>query len=304
MIFRLRRTWYLITSVLFLVSVGIFLGLGLPWGIDFTGGNLANLTLPEPLPSEQIQRQLSDRGLDALVQSTGNRSYLVRYTVRDKKEALPTADELSALLPGAEVTSFTSVGPSMGRNLQNKAIWAVAIASVGIIIYLAWSFRGVGKMISAWSFGAFAVVALIHDIVVTTGIISLVGHFTTAISIDAYFITAVLTVLAYSVNDTIVVYDRLREVVWKNPSLPIATAIERSVQQTASRSLNTSLTVVFAVLPLLILAGGPLLTFLLTLAIGVLIGTYSSIFLAAPLLGSWQNWQRRPRHPQRKTKRR
>ena len=298
MIYKLRRVWYGISIILVIASVGIMIGFGLPLGIDFTGGNLAEIKPPAGLSTDQIQEQLASGGVEAIVQSTSNDTYIIKYAARSDG-SLPSAQEIVDQFSGSSIVSFTSVGPAMGDSLQRKALLSVTVASLGIILFLAWSFRSVGKLISAWSFGTFAVVAFIHDIVTTTGFIALVGHFNAQVSIDAYFLTALLTVLAYSVNDTIVVYDRVREVLWKTPSLPMPIAIERSIQQTVSRSLNTSLTIVLAVLPLILLAGGTLLTFLLTLAFGIIVGTYSSIFLAAPLLGTWQGWRARPRQPRR-----
>lgn len=297
-IYSRRKIWYAISILLFVLSgaaIGLF---GLPLGIDFTGGNLAEITVNHEIKAEQVKEALGQSGVEAIVQETAEGSILIKYAAR-ADGTLPTAQDVVAMVPDSSLVRFSSVGPAMGDSLQNKAILSVIIASIGIIFFLAWSFRSVGKLLSAWSFGAFAVLALIHDTFITTGFIALLGHLNAQISIDAYFITAILTVLAYSVNDTIVVYDRVREVLWKSPSLPLPVAIERSIQQTATRSLNTSLTIVLAILPIILLAGGTLLTFLLTLAFGIVIGTYSSIFLAAPLLGSWQAWRNRPRKPRK-----
>lgn len=303
MIYKLRRFWYGLSIALVALSIGLMVGFGLPLGIDFTGGNLAEIKPPADLTTEQVRAKLAGEGIEAIVQTTSNDTFIIKYAARSDG-TLPSAQEIVDQFSGSSIVSFTSVGPAMGNSLQQKALLSVAVASLGIIIFLAWSFRSVGKLISAWSFGAFAVVAFIHDIVTTTGFITLVGHYNAQVSIDAYFLTALLTVLAYSVNDTIVVYDRVREVLWKTPSLPLPIAIERSIQQTVSRSLNTSLTIVLAVLPLILLAGGSLLTFLLTLAFGIIVGTYSSIFLAAPLLGTWQGWRAKPRRPRRPRTRR
>ena len=303
MIYKLRRTWYGLSIILFGISIVIMATLGLPLGIDFTGGNLAEIKPPAGTTAEQVQQSLASGGVEAVVQETADSTLIIKYAAR-QDGTLPSAQDIVSTVPGSNLVSFTGVGPAMGDSLQRKALLSVVVASLGIILFLAWSFRAVGKLISAWSFGTFAVVAFIHDIVTTTGFIALVGHYNAQVSIDAYFLTALLTVLAYSVNDTIVVYDRVREVLWKTPSLPLPIAIERSIEQTVSRSLNTSLTIVLAVLPLILLAGGSLMTFLLTLAFGIVVGTYSSIFLAAPLLGTWHGYRAKPKKARRRLFRR
>lgn len=164
---------------------------------------------------------------------------------------------------------------------------AVSFASLAIILYIAFTFRKVPRPLSSWKFGVLAVVALIHDLVITTGCVSVLSHFLPWMEIDALFITAILTVMGFSVHDTIVIYDRVRENFTRHYHKGIEVVAEESVNQTLARSINTSLTTIIVLTALLLLGGAPIRHFIIVLILGIFIGTYSSIFTAAPLLVSW-----------------
>lgn len=298
--YRFRKLWYSLSSIVFIAGVVAIIGWGLPLGIDFTGGNVAEIASTQN--TESLRATLHDNGIDALVQSTTKGTYLIKFATpqnntSDASEVPPQEIMMAAIKDTSTVLSFDSVGPTVGKSLQQKAVSALVLASIAIIIYLAWAFRSVSRVVSAWSFGVIAVIALLHDAGIVTGLFAIIGHFNVAMSIDSYFITAILTIIGYSVNDTIVIFDRLREVLRSQPGLAIGDAVEVSIAQTLGRSLNTSLTVLLVLLPMLILGRGSLQSFLLALTLGVIVGTYSSIFIAAPLIATWQNYKNRPRHP-------
>jgi preprotein translocase subunit SecF len=184
---------------------------------------------------------------------------------------------------------FETVGPIVSKDLTQKAIWAVILASIGIILYIAFAFRTVPKPANSFRFGLCAVFALIHDLAFVTGAFAILGHFI-GYEIDSLFITALLTVMGFSVHDTIVVFDRIRENLRLSPDLSFEEVTNKSVVQTLDRSINTSLTVLLTLSSLFFFGGESIKHFILALLIGILIGTYSSIFNASPLLVSWQGW--------------
>lgn len=303
--YKYRKVWYTASSVVFIAGLIAILTWGLPVGIDFTGGNVAEVSTAPGTTAESLRTALHDKGIDAVVQATAQNSYVIKFST--PKESTTKATDVpqqtilaQAIGSGGSVLRFDSVGPTVGKSLQQRAAASIAVASAAIIIFLAWAFRSVGKVASAWSFGVIAVIALLHDAGIVTGLFAIIGHFNANISIDSYFITALLTIIGYSVNDTIVIFDRLREILRTQPALPIGDAVEVSITQTLARSLNTSLTVLLVLLPMLILGRGTLQSFLTALTIGVAIGTYSSIFIAAPLIATWHNWVNRPRVARRK----
>jgi preprotein translocase subunit SecF len=203
------------------------------------------------------------------------------------EEHIKISDTLKTKLSDYKEVSYDTVGPTIGKDLENRSILAVILASLGIIFYIAYAFRKLPRPLSSWKFGLAAVIALIHDLFITTGLVALLGHFFYWMEVDVLFITALLTIMGFSVHDTIVVYDRLRENFIRNPHKDITTTAEESVNQTIVRSINTSLTVVLVLLALLLLGSVSIRHFITTLTIGIIIGTYSSIFVASPLVVAW-----------------
>jgi len=203
---------------------------------------------------------------------------------------------LPALNP--EITSqyyeelrFDSIGPTIGKELQQKAIYAILIVIIAIILYIAYAFRKVSHPIESWKYGVAAVIALIHDILIVTGIFSALGHFF-GYQVDTLFITALLTILGFSVHDTIVTFDRTRENLHRHQDQIFEDVINSSVNETLTRSLNTSITTFFALLAIYLFGGQSLKEFILALMIGIIFGTYSSIFLASPLLMVWYRFKK------------
>lgn len=186
---------------------------------------------------------------------------------------------------------FDSIGPSIGQELKTKSLYAVILVIICIILYITWSFRKVGKLVPSWQYGVTAIVAVVHDVAITCGVFAVLGKFM-GIEINTAFIVAVLTVLGYSVNDTIVVFDRIRENLHRYHA-SFEETVNISVNETMVRSINTSLTVLFTLLAIFFFGGESIKYFALALIIGVFFGTYSSIFVASSLLVTWQNWRNR-----------
>ncbi|TSC73730.1 MAG: preprotein translocase subunit SecF, partial [Parcubacteria group bacterium Gr01-1014_44] len=197
-----------------------------------------------------------------------------------------------ALLGEFEEKRFNAIGPTIGEELKRKSLWAMAIVLIFIVLYIAWAFRQVSKPVQSWKYGVAAIVALLHDVSIPTGVFAVLGHFYN-IEVDTLFVTALLTILGFSVHDTIVVFDRIRENLKKagrTTHVDFEQTIEQSIRDTMARSINTSLTVMIVMLTLYFFGGASTKYFSLAILIGVGFGTYSSIFIASALLVTWHRW--------------
>jgi preprotein translocase subunit SecF len=217
---------------------------------------------------------------------------IVRTTPVNEKQNQQVKKELATRLGTFKEESFETIGPTIGQETTVNAVKAIIVASVLIVLYIAWSFRKVPKPTSSWRFGIAAVLALLHDLLVLIGLFSLFGHFF-HVEIDSLFITALLTVMGFSVHDTIVVFDRVRENLLKGSPLPFPETVNNSILQTIDRSLNTSLTAALVLFTLLLFGGETTKWFVIALLIGIISGTYSSIFNAAPFLVLWHEIDQR-----------
>ncbi len=294
-----RRFFYLLSLVIIIPGLISLFVWGLRFGIDFAGGAMAELSWPkEKAKSEEIKNEVKSAEVENLsIQTSGENALLIRFPAKSQEEGKDKLEKIKTKIKDktGEVTevSFSIVGPTVSKNLTQKAIKAVILASIGIILFIAYSFRKVERPASSWRFGIAAVIALLHDLLVVTGLFSILGHFFIWIEVDALFITSLLTVMGFSVHDTIVVFDRIRENLRLYPSQSFEWVVNESLIQTLARSINTSLTVVITLLALFLLGGETIRGFILALIIGVISGTYSSIFNASQILVSWQLWSNR-----------
>lgn len=287
-IIRIRKTWYIVSGLLIALSIASLLMFGLRVGIDYTGGTIITYETKQSDAVAIIESKLKDLNINSYqVKPSSNNQILVKTIQFDNEQHQQLTEKVSLEITDIKEARYDSIGPSVGKDLRNKSIIAVSLASLAIIIFIAFAFRKVPKPLSSWKFGFLAVIALLHDLIITTGMVSLLGHFFVWLEIDALFITALLTVMGFSVHDTIVIYDRLREIFSKNPHKPIEVTAEESVNQTLARSINTSMTTLIVLTALLLLGGTSIRHFIVVLLIGIFIGTYSSIFVAAPLVVSW-----------------
>jgi preprotein translocase subunit SecF len=282
---------YLIFSVVILIPGIISLALfGLRLSIDFTGGSLLKYQFETVVEKDVISQTLHEHGVEVeTISFSGNTA-----TIRTKPIEAEKNDEIKYSLEekfeGSKQLSFETVGPSIGGETATNAVKALGWALVGILLFIAFAFRKIPKPYSSFRFGVSAIIAMFHDALFVLGAFSLLSHFY-SIEIDALFITAVLTVIGFSVHDSIVVFDRIRENLQKLPSSwNFEKVTNYSIVETLNRSLATSLTVVITLSSLYILGGESIKEFVLAMLIGVISGSYSSIFTASPILVLWEDF--------------
>ncbi|MEK7160761.1 MAG: protein translocase subunit SecF, partial [Patescibacteria group bacterium] len=228
---------------------------------------------------------------DGALQPAGEKGLILRLKDLDETAHQQVLTSLAAL-GQVEEKRFDSVGPVIGEELKRRAYGAISLVLFLIIIYIAFAFRQVSRPIASWKYGVAAIIALIHDVFIPTGIFSILGHYFGA-EIDLLFVTGILTILGFSVHDTIVVFDRIRENLRKGVAKTFEETINISINQTLTRSINTSLTVFLALLAIFLFGGVSVKYFSLLLMIGVFFGTYSSIFVASPILITWEAWRQK-----------
>lgn len=290
-----RRIWYALSGLMVLTSFFAIFFFGLRQGIEFTGGSLLEVEYNAIRPEISLTREkVGGLNLRSVVlQPSGEKGLIAK--MRDLSEEEHQAVLASLSLDGASLKEirFDSIGPVIGKELKRKSLIAVATVVVMIILYIAFAFRKVSEPVSSFKYGLMAVIALIHDITIPVGVFAALGKYL-GVEVDMLFVTALLTILGFSVHDTIVVFDRVRENLKKsNTKGDFESIVGVSVNQTIARSINTSLTVLLVLFALFFLGGESTKYFSLALIIGVTVGTYSSMFLASPLLVTAEKMQRR-----------
>lgn len=288
-----RKLWFGLSAVLLvpgliaMVLSCLWLGSPVRLGIDFTGGTLAQLTFAQPVAAGEVREAIAARGFDGVqVQIADGRTAIVRLKDLDLPERQKLLDGVKADVGPFRADRFESVGPTVGRELLSGALGAVAVTLLGIAAYVSLRYQ--------LDFALCAIAALAHDLLFLVGTFALLG-LTLGVEVDALFVTALLTVLGFSVHDTIVVYDRLRENMAKAGAREAFDDVaNRSIRQTMARSINTSLTVMLALGAMAVLGGEPVRWFSAAMLLGVAAGTYSSIFNASQLLGWWRMRGTRP----------
>jgi preprotein translocase subunit SecF len=291
-----RKWWYFLLSGLLIVPGVFFLAIGgLKPGIEFKGGSLLDIGFQTPPAATELHDEFSSLGHpEATVQGTAGNRMSVR-TVEMKPDEIAKVDQALKERYGSNLTDVSPsvVSPSFSAELIQNAIKAIALASLLIVLLIAWAFRNFGW--SAFRYGLAAIVSLLHDAAVVLGIFAILGYFLN-VEVDSLFVTAVLTIIGFSVHDTIVVFDRIRENLRLNPGEPLNPVINFSIMQTLARSVITSLTVVLTLLALFLFGGYSVRNFALALLIGIISGTYSSIFNASQIISLWQEVEDRLRH--------
>jgi len=287
--FAAKRGWFFLLSALVILPGLVFLAIapGLKPGIDFTGGSTLTLGFADGVEQPELRVVLATLGQpDAMVQKLGDDTYFIRTKELATATKVALLEGLkTALSPnGVDELSFDLVSPVVAAETVVNAFYAVLAAAVGIFIYVWWAFRNVPSPVR---YGAAAIVALVHDALIVIGIFAILGV-VADIEVGTMFLIAILTVIGYSVNDTIVVFDRIRENVLTYPNRELAQVVNLSISETLGRSLNTSLTLLFTLLALLLFGGQTIREFLLVLLIGVIVGTYSSIGIASQFLIAWE----------------
>lgn len=289
-----KKNWYFLFSLLVIIpGLLALLFWGLPLSIDFTGGTQMTFTFSKSVNQQTVDSVKSifvkEQATVVTTQSSGN-SLTVKTKPLNEEQDAAILKDLNTKYGSVKQEEYATIGPVIGKEITQNALKAIVFASLLIVLYIAWSFRKVPKPASSWRFGICAIVALIHDVLVVVGIFSILGHFF-GIEVDSLFVTAILTVIGFSVHDTIVVFDRIRENLRRVVGVPFGQVVNDSILQTLVRSLNTSLTALLVLFTMLIFGGETVKWFIVALLIGITSGTYSSIFNAAPLLVLWQEWE-------------
>ncbi len=280
---KFKWLYFLISGLVIIPGVISLILFGLKPSIDFVGGSLLELKFKETeeLNNLRIDQLIKEKGFEVYsVQSSGEKEFLIRMKPINK-------DDVSTIKAGLaeefeempEEVRFETVGPTLGRELLIKTLIAILLAAGAILGYVAWAFKKA-------KFGACAIIAMFHDSLIILGVFSLLGHFY-RVEVDTLFVTALLTILSFSVHDTVVVYDRIRESQKRYPGVKFVDLVNKAITETLARSLNNSMTIIFMLLALYLLGGETIKWFIFALLVGTIAGTYSSTFTAAPLLVVW-----------------
>jgi len=289
---KYRKIYFTISGILVLGSIISLSFFGLRLGVDFIGGSILEVEYRESAPSSQeIKESLSEFDLgEFFIQFTGEKGIILRMkeiSESNHQEILQRLREKGEL----EESRFENIGPVIGEEVKEKTKIVIILALISILLYVTFAFRGISKPMKSWQYGIATLFALFHDVLIPIGVFSILGKFF-MVEVSVPIITALLTVFGYSVNDTVVVFDRIRENLLKK-NLPFEESINESLNQNLSRSISTSLTTLFVLLAIFFFGGETLIFFSLALILGIVLGTYSSICLASPILVSWLRWKKR-----------
>ena len=293
---KTRKIFYVFSGIIIISSLLVIVIFGFKWGIDFTGGSLWEIEIPNlnTQTSQQILSFLNTQGIGQVTsQITSDNSLILRFQNISEEKHQELLDSLKTQIISLEEKKFDSIGPVIGKELIKKSLWAVILVFAGILLYLTYAFRQASYNIPSYKYGFLAILALLHDLIFIGGFLFLMGKIQ-GWELNSDFLVALLVVAGYSVHDTIVVYDRIRENLKlnalqtnKGERITIAELINKSIHQTLLRSLNTSLTTLFPLIALYIIGPSSITVLASAMMVGIIVGTYSSIFIASPLLYDW-----------------
>jgi preprotein translocase subunit SecF len=286
-----KRLWFFLFSALVIVicaaSLGVF---GLRSGVDFSSGSRLTLDFEGDVDVNAVDNELASLGYIGHAETDQQGNIVIRTTALTTQEKATLKDNLAAKFGTLTEKAFDSIDPVVAKSTASSAIWGVVIASIAMLLYISWAFH---RMPKPFHYGVCAIIAILHDIIVVLGIFSILGQFANW-EIDLALVTGMLTVVGYAVNDSIVVFDRIRENVKKHPGADFEIVVNNSLMETLSRSLITGAGVIFVLIALMLFVGAAIQNLVVVLLVGVLTGTYTSICVAAPLLVTWEkrNWGR------------
>ncbi len=288
-VIKYRKIFYSISALMVSISLFAIFFWGINFGIDFVGGSILEINYTETKTEKVlVEESINSIGLekDFSVRQTGESGYIIRSTTIDDDQKNQIISTLNSQNPVEEVR-FNTVGPTLGKELTSKGIFAFIVIIVSIILFVAYSFRHVSKPVSSWKYGLVAIIAFVHDVLAPIGLFAFLGKFY-GVEMDTLFVVAILVVLGYSINDTIVVFDRIRDnlknISDKKRNEKFERVVGKSLKQVFARSINTSITTLVALIALFIFGGESTKWFALALITGIVAGTYSSIFFASPML--------------------
>jgi len=281
-----KRFWFFLGSgIVILIGIVSLATFGLNIGIELSSGSMMRVGFKQEVVQVELKQELASLGYaNVIIQRTGEGDFLLRLPELSGDTRAQLEAGLAAKFGAFEVKEFAGVSPLVAAETMRNTAIAVAIAAIGILLYVTWAFR---KMPNPLRYGTCAIIALVHDVLVVVGIFSILGHIL-GWEINLMFITGILAVIGYSVNDTVVIFDRIRENLLKARTFNFEVVVNNSLVETLGRSLNTSLTTLLTVLALLLFVGATIQNFAVVLLIGIIAGTYSSICIAAPLLVVWE----------------
>ena len=292
-IIQKRKIWFLISGVFLIVGiVSLFLG-GLRLGLDFRGGSFLEV---EGIDSRDIiKKSFSNLKIDDVsIDKVGDNKIKVQSEALDEEDHKILLEELKKESGNQEIKElrFETVGPTISKDITRKAYISIILASLVIVLYVAWSFRKISKPVASWKYGVCAIFAVLHDVLFVLGAFSVLGMIF-HIEVDSLFVTALMTIISFSVHDTIVIFDRVRENLKTSERDNFEEIVNDSVSEMIARSVNTSLVIIFVIASLFLLGGETIKYFVLAILLGMIVGTYSSLFIASPLLVVWKSWDDR-----------
>lgn len=296
---KYRKIYYFISGFLVLASLAGLIVWGLNWGIDFKGGTSLSVEYENQAPSvSQVREVVDSLGFQGPnIQPVGKTEIAIQINSHDitpaeKNQLIGDLGQLGEMKEGA--FNFQQISPIIGSQLKRQTITVIFLSIIAILLYISWAFRKIYHPLPSWQYGLSALIALFHDVIIVLGFFVILGHFY-GVQVNIPSITALLVVFGYSINDTVVVFDRIRENLLKSGDETYSQIVKESLNQTLVRSLNTSLTTLFILLAIFFLGGVTLHSFALALSVGIVSGSYSSIFLASPLLASWHEFKHHPK---------
>jgi len=287
-----RKIYYLISLLFIIPGILSILVFGLKLSPDFIGGSRMTILFGSEVGEKEItflNTTFEDKNIKVISIEPSDKLAIVRIPAIDEKQNSEITKIINEEYKDATQEEFSTIGPVIGRETMENAIKAIIFASILVVVYITFVFRKVPKPASSIRFGVTTVIALVHDVLVVFGVFAILGYLFN-VELDALFVTAILTVIGFSVHDTIVVFDRIRENLNKNVDDSFAKVVNDSILQTITRSLNTSVTVLFILFAMLIFGGESIRWFIVALTVGIISGTYSSIFTASPILVDWHEW--------------
>ena len=296
-IIKYRKIFYALSIILLTISVYAIFGLGLKQGTDFSGGSLLDISFENNIPTlEAVNQKVHEVGfVNASVRRVGENGFSIKLKEINQEEKTTIINSIGSLGSIPTEKSFTSIGPVLGKESLQKSMISIVLVLLAIVFFIAFAFRKVSRPISSWVYGFVAIVALLHDVLIPAGVFAIFGNLY-GFEIDTLFVTALLVILGFSVHDTIVVFDRVRENLKNTSGIKnneqFEQVVGRSINETFVRSINTSLTTILAIIALYIWGPESVHHFALTLLIGISVGTYSSIFIGSPLLVTINNWKK------------
>ncbi len=296
-IMKYKTIYFLFSGVLFVASVLLLATVGLKPGIDFSGGSLLEVSFVGPMPTrEAVEDAVEETNVGTpQVQQVGETGYIIKLPFLNEDQHQVVFKKLSDTFSQEKNVveeRFETIGPAISREIVSRAWQVGLLVLLAVILFVAYAFRRVSKPVASWKYGIIAVIALIHDVVITMGAFVLLGTYAN-VEVGIPFVVALLTILGYSVNDTIVVFDRIRENLIRRPAPTFAETVETGLRETIARSLITSLATLLVLIALYAFGGESVRYFALALIIGMSFGAYSSIFLASPLLVAAESWKRK-----------